>query len=120
MEHEAESFILSCGLTMSVIQVRSILDAQALQTLQESSAISAELAGLAREDSIKATKDARRLNIITILGFLYLPASFVAVSSPLHGNWLRLTICRLYSELNTYRSMRTMTAKYRFPLLQKC
>lgn len=58
--------------------VRSILDAQSLSTLQDSSQTTAELAALAREDSRKATKDARTLSTITILGFVYLPASFVA------------------------------------------
>jgi hypothetical protein len=59
-------------------QVRSILDAQALETLQASSSTTAELATLARADAKKATQDARTLNTITILGFVYLPASFVA------------------------------------------
>ena len=47
--------------------------------LQRSGSTTAELAALAREDAKKATKDARRLNTITLLGFFYLPASFVAV-----------------------------------------
>jgi hypothetical protein len=54
--------------------------------LQESShqtailiARSVELMSLAREDSLKAKKDTRTLSTITILGFIYLPASFVAV-----------------------------------------
>jgi hypothetical protein len=48
--------------------------------LQTSSRTTAELATLAREDGKKATEDARTLKTITILGFVYLPASFVAVS----------------------------------------
>jgi hypothetical protein len=60
--------------------VRSILDAQALEALQSSSRTTAELAVLAREDAKKAKRSARTLNTITILGFVYLPASFVAVS----------------------------------------
>jgi hypothetical protein len=63
-----------------MVQVRSILDAQALDALQASSHTTAELAMLAREDAKKATQDARTLNTITILGFVYLPASFVGVS----------------------------------------
>jgi cytochrome c biogenesis factor len=43
-----------------------------------SSATTAELAALARRDAQKANRDARTLNAITILGFVYLPASFVA------------------------------------------
>lgn len=42
-----------------------------------------ELATLAREDAQKTTKDARRLNTITVLGLIYLPASFVAVRAVL-------------------------------------
>ncbi|KAH8746477.1 hypothetical protein F5882DRAFT_446318 [Hyaloscypha sp. PMI_1271] len=64
----------------SSVLIRSILDAKALETLQTSSRTTAELASLAREDGKKATQDARTLNTITILGFVYLPASFVAVS----------------------------------------
>lgn len=62
----------------SSILIRSILDAKALETLQTSSRTTAELASLAREDGKIATQDARTLNTITILGFVYLPASFVA------------------------------------------
>lgn len=62
----------------SSLLVRSILDATALETLQKSSQTTAELATLAREDGQKATQDARTLKTISILGFVYLPASFVA------------------------------------------
>ncbi|OKL58097.1 hypothetical protein UA08_06717 [Talaromyces atroroseus] len=62
----------------SAALVRSILDSKALATLQTSSALSAELAALARADALTTKKDARTLSIITVLGFLYLPASFVA------------------------------------------
>lgn len=62
----------------SSVLIRSILDAKALETLQTSSRTTAELATLAREDGKKATQDARTLKTITILGFIYLPASFVA------------------------------------------
>lgn len=60
-------------------QIRSILDAQALFAIQSSSVLTNELATLAREDAQKTTRDARRLNTITVLGLIYLPASFVAV-----------------------------------------
>lgn len=65
--------------------VRSILDWKALETLQDSSRTTAELAQLARDDSVvsgrlaqKATQDARTLKTITVLTLVYLPASFVA------------------------------------------
>jgi hypothetical protein len=72
--------LLKCQSNKNIGQIRSILDAKALETLQTSSRTTAELASLAREDGKKATQDARTLNTITILGFVYLPASFVAVS----------------------------------------
>jgi hypothetical protein len=60
----------------------------ASQALQDSSRTTAELTKLARDDSKmntifarKATQDGRTLKSITILTLIYLPASFVAVSS---------------------------------------
>lgn len=82
-ESRAENLLRRLDGTATL--VRSILDWKALETLQASSRTSAELAQLARDDSVvsnhlarKATQDARTLKSITILTLVYLPASFVA------------------------------------------
>jgi hypothetical protein len=68
--------------------MQNIIAFRGLEALKTSSSISSEMARLAQSDNklmvdltTKSRKDAQTLKTITILTMVYLPASFVSVSS---------------------------------------
>ena len=67
--------------------MRAILDFRGLASVQSSNKNMAELTQLSRDDNElmveltqKASRDTDILQIVTLLGMVYLPAAFVAVS----------------------------------------
>ncbi|KAE9379782.1 hypothetical protein N431DRAFT_326685 [Stipitochalara longipes BDJ] len=58
--------------------MQNIIDFRGLEALKTSSAMSTKLSQLAQKNAEKSQKDARTITTITILGMIFLPASFVS------------------------------------------
>ena len=63
-------------------QVRTVLERHQSDKTAEMARLAAVDTSVMRELSRKAQRDSRTLKVITILAMLYLPASFVSVSTP--------------------------------------
>ena len=69
-------------------QVRTVLERHQSDKTTEMARLAAVDTSVMRELSRKAQRDSRTLKVITILAMLYLPASFVSVSTPnLKRSW---------------------------------
>ncbi|PMD19929.1 hypothetical protein NA56DRAFT_190843 [Hyaloscypha hepaticicola] len=69
--------------------MQNIIDFRGLEALKTSSEMSTELSRLAQKNAEKSQKDARTITTITIFTMIYLPASFVSVSSQISWHALR-------------------------------
>jgi len=63
------------------LQMQNIIDFRGLEALKTNSEMATEISRLVLANAEKSQKDSRTITTITIFTMIYLPASFVSVSS---------------------------------------
>jgi hypothetical protein len=83
--------------------MQNIIDFRGLEALKTSSEMSTELSRLAQKNAEKSQKDARTITTITIFTMIYLPASFVSVSSQI--SWHALSSFKTTDRVRVFKAI---------------